>query len=147
MIDFRKSPMMMMMMQYSAIKAANPGSLLFYRMRDFYELFFADAEIAAKTLGIALHKRCTVPMCAVPKERCEEYCRRLVAQGHRVAWCDRLENPDSPLGKRIVWRLTGPSSDLLMINSPDDVVAVDRIRAKLAEANALTERLLAMIDD
>jgi DNA mismatch repair protein MutS len=87
-----------MMAQYSAIKAANPGSLLFYRMGDFYELFFADAEIAAKALGIVLTKRGKhegrdIPMCGVPVERSEDYLHRLIARGHRVAICEQVEDP------------------------------------------------------
>src|SRR5664279_5123902 len=67
-----------MMEQYLEIKAGHPGLLLFYRMGDFYELFFEDAEIASKTLGIVLTKRgkhqgLDIPMCGVPVERSEDY--------------------------------------------------------------------------
>ncbi len=67
-----------MMEQYLEIKAANPGLLLFYRMGDFYELFFDDAEIASRALGIMLTKRgkhqgMDIPMCGVPVERSEDY--------------------------------------------------------------------------
>ena len=87
-----------MMAQYSAIKAQNPGSLLFYRMGDFYELFFEDAEIAARALGIVLTKRGKhegrdIPMCGVPVERAEDYLNRLIGQGHRVAVCEQVEDP------------------------------------------------------
>ncbi len=87
-----------MMAQYSAIKAQNPGSLLFYRMGDFYELFFGDAEIAARALGIVLTKRGKhegqdIPMCGVPVERAEDYLNRLIGQGHRVAVCEQIEDP------------------------------------------------------
>jgi DNA mismatch repair protein MutS len=87
-----------MMAQYSAIKAQNPGSLLFYRMGDFYELFFGDAEIAARALGIVLTKRGKhegqdIPMCGVPVERAGEYLNRLIGQGHRVAVCEQIEDP------------------------------------------------------
>ncbi|MGH6851982.1 MAG: DNA mismatch repair protein MutS, partial [Methylocella sp.] len=86
------------MAQYSAIKAQNPGSLLFYRMGDFYELFFEDAGIAAKALGIVLTRRGKyegrdIPMCGVPVERAEDYLNRLVGQGHRVAVCEQVEDP------------------------------------------------------
>ncbi len=81
-----------MMEQYIEIKAANPDCLLFYRMGDFYELFFADAEVASRALGIVLTKRGKhlgrdIPMCGVPIERAEEYLHRLIALGHRVAVC------------------------------------------------------------
>src|SRR5881227_4453517 len=87
-----------MMEQYLEIKAANPGLLLFYRMGDFYELFFEDAEIASKALGIMLTKRgkhqgMDIPMCGVPVERSEDYLHRLIAQGHRVAVCEQMEDP------------------------------------------------------
>src|ERR1700736_1852622 len=86
------------MAQYSAIKAQNPGSLLFYRMGDFYELFFEDAGIAARALGIVLTKRGkqegrNIPMCGVPVERAEDYLNRLIGQGHRVAVCEQVEDP------------------------------------------------------
>jgi DNA mismatch repair protein MutS len=87
-----------MMEQYIEIKAANPDCLLFYRMGDFYELFFADAEVASRALGIVLTKRGRhlgrdIPMCGVPVERSEEYLHRLIALGHRVAVCEQLEDP------------------------------------------------------
>src|SRR6478609_8804616 len=87
-----------MMEQYLEIKAANPGLLLFYRMGDFYELFFEDAEIASRALGIMLTKRgkhqgMDIPMGGVPIERADDYLHRLIAQGHRVAVCEQLEDP------------------------------------------------------
>jgi DNA mismatch repair protein MutS len=87
-----------MMEQYIEIKAAHPDCLLFYRMGDFYELFFADAEVASRSLGIVLTKRGRhlgrdIPMCGVPVERSEEYLHRLIALGHRVAVCEQLEDP------------------------------------------------------
>ena len=87
-----------MMEQYIEIKAANPGCLLFYRMGDFYEMFFADAETASRALGIMLTKRgkhlgVDLPMCGVPVERADEYLHRLIALGHRVAVCEQLEDP------------------------------------------------------
>ncbi len=86
------------MAQYLAIKAENPESLLFYRMGDFYELFFEDAEIAAQALGIVLTKRGKhegqdIPMCGVPVERAEDYLRRLITHGFRVAICEQIEDP------------------------------------------------------
>src|SRR3981189_3201157 len=74
------------MEQFIEIKAANPDCLLFYRMGDFYELFFEDAEIAARALGIVLTKRGKhlgrdIPMCGVPVHWADEYLRRLTMQG------------------------------------------------------------------
>src|SRR5919205_946356 len=87
-----------MMAQYFEIKAANPDSLLFYRMGDFYELFFEDAAIASRALGIVLTKRGKhlgqdIPMCGVPVERADDYLQRLIGLGHRVAVCEQTEDP------------------------------------------------------
>src|SRR5262249_54615362 len=93
--DTRVTPMME---QYTEIKAGHPDCLLFYRMGDFYELFFGDAEIASRALGIVLTKRGKhlgrdIPMCGVPIERSDEYLHRLIALGHRVAVCEQTEDP------------------------------------------------------
>src|SRR4051812_11459755 len=93
--DARVSPAMA---RYVEIKAANPGCLLFYRMGDFYEMFFEDAEIASRALGIVLTKRGKylgrdVPLCGVPIIRADEYLHKLIALGHRVAVCEQLEDP------------------------------------------------------
>lgn len=87
-----------MMQQYIEIKVAHPDTLLFYRMGDFYELFFGDAEIASRTLGIVLTKRGKhlgedIPMCGVPVDKAEDYLERLIAAGHRVAVCEQTESP------------------------------------------------------
>ena len=86
------------MAQYIEIKNANPDCLLFYRMGDFYEMFFEDAEIASRALGIALTKRGKylgreVPLAGVPIHRSDEYLHKLIALGHRVAVCEQLEDP------------------------------------------------------
>src|SRR5436305_3506245 len=87
-----------MMAQYSGSNAANRDCLLFYRMGDFYELFFEDAEVASRALGIVLTKRGKhlgedIPMCGVPIERADDYLQRLIALGHRVAVCEQTEDP------------------------------------------------------
>src|SRR6266545_2973025 len=111
-----------MMRQYQEIKAANPDSLLFYRMGDFYELFFQDAEIASRALGIVLTKRGKhlgrdIPMCGVPVHRSDEYLHRLIALGHRVAVCEQIEDPaearkrgSKSVVKRDVIRLVTPGT-------------------------------------
>jgi DNA mismatch repair protein MutS len=93
--DSRITPLME---QYIEIKAANPDCLLFYRMGDFYELFFDDAEVASRALGIVLTKRGKhrgrdIPMCGVPVERADEYLHRLIGAGYRVAVCEQIEDP------------------------------------------------------
>src|SRR5271165_5493413 len=87
-----------LMAQYLEIKAANAGYLLFYRMGDFYELFFEDAARAAEALDIALTKRGKhlgedIPMCGVPVHAAEQYLERLIRKGFRVAVCEQVEVP------------------------------------------------------
>src|SRR5882724_1864722 len=84
--------------QYLELKSVNPGYLLFYRMGDFYEMFFEDAEIAARALGIVLTKRGKhqgrdIPLCGVPVHAAQEYLKKLIALGHRVAICEQVEDP------------------------------------------------------
>ncbi|HEU0070809.1 MAG TPA: DNA mismatch repair protein MutS [Alphaproteobacteria bacterium] len=86
------------MAQYHAIKQAHPGALLFYRMGDFYEIFFDDAVQAARALDIALTKRGKhngedIPMCGVPVHAAEAYLARLIKKGFRVAVCEQMEDP------------------------------------------------------
>ena len=88
-----------MMAQYLALKAQTPDCLLFYRMGDFFELFFEDAKAAAATLDIALtargeHAGEPVPMCGVPAHSHEAYLARLIKAGHRVAIAEQTETPE-----------------------------------------------------
>ncbi len=88
-----------MMNQYLRIKSKYKDALLFYRMGDFYELFFEDAEIASAALNITLtkrgkHKNLDIPMCGVPYHSSENYLNNLIRQGHRVAVCEQLEKPE-----------------------------------------------------
>ncbi|MBV9138854.1 MAG: DNA mismatch repair protein MutS, partial [Hyphomicrobiales bacterium] len=133
------------MTQYAEIKAANPDSLLFYRMGDFYELFFEDAEIASRALGIVLTKRgrhngSDIPMCGVPVHRADEYLQRLIALGHRVAVCEQLEDPAEArkrgaksVVRRDVRRLVTPGTitedALLDPSRANTLVAIARVRA------------------
>src|ERR1700709_2663852 len=92
------APSTPMMGQYLELKSVNPGYLLFYRMGDFYEMFFEDAEIASAALGIVLtkrgkHRRADIPMCAVAVPPAQECLRKLIGQGHRVAICEQVEDP------------------------------------------------------
>ncbi len=101
-----------MMAQYAQIKAAHSDCLLFYRMGDFFELFFDDAVAASKALGIALTKRGKhlgedIPMCGVPVVRSDEYLHKLIAAGFRIAVCEQLEDPAEAKkrgGKSVVMR-------------------------------------------
>jgi DNA mismatch repair protein MutS len=138
-----------MMEQYIEIKSANPDCLLFYRMGDFYEMFFADAEIASRALGIMLTKRGKhlgndIPMCGVPVERADEYLHRLIALGHRVAVCDQLEDPAEArkrgaksVVRRDVVRLVTPGTltedSLLDAKRNNYLLALARSRASAGE--------------
>ncbi|MGB1550152.1 MAG: DNA mismatch repair protein MutS, partial [Parvibaculales bacterium] len=87
-----------MIAQYLAIKQAHQDALLFYRMGDFYELFFDDAVAAAEALDIALTKRGKhqgeeIPMCGVPHHASENYLLTLIGKGFRVAVCEQMESP------------------------------------------------------
>src|SRR2546427_3274214 len=95
------------MQQYREIKARHPGTLLFFRMGDFYEMFEDDARLAARELGLTLTARnnggaADVPLAGVPVKAATEYLRRLIALGHRVAICEQVEDPK--LAKGLVRR-------------------------------------------
>ncbi len=108
------------MQQYFRMKAENPDALLLFRMGDFYELFFDDAEIAAPLLEIALTSRSKdkdgrpIPMCGVPYHAASSYIARLVRQGHRVALCEQVEDPRAAKGvvKREVVRVITPGTQI-----------------------------------
>jgi DNA mismatch repair protein MutS len=147
------------MEQYIEIKAANPDCLLFYRMGDFYELFFDDAEIAARALGIVLTKRGKhlgrdIPMCGVPVHRADEYLNRLIALGHRVAVCEQLEDPaearkrgGKSVVRRDVIRVVTPGTltedTLLDARRNNYLLAIARARASVGEESSFA---LAWID-
>jgi len=149
-----------MMEQYIEIKAANPDCLLFYRMGDFYELFFEDAETASRALGIMLTKRgkhlgADIPMCGVPVERADEYLHRLIALGHRVAVCEQLEDPaeakkrgPKSVVRRDVVRLVTPGTltedTLLDAKRNNYLLAV--ARARLSSVGEEARFALAWID-
>lgn len=103
--------------QYLRIKEDYPDCLLFYRMGDFYELFFEDAEIAARELQIALTARnkqsdSPVPMCGVPHHSYESYAAKLIESGYKIAICNQVEDPKQAKGlvKREVTRILTPGT-------------------------------------
>ncbi|MGB8292038.1 MAG: DNA mismatch repair protein MutS, partial [Rhizobium ruizarguesonis] len=134
-----------MMEQYIEIKANNPGSLLFYRMGDFYELFFEDALEASRALGITLTKRGQhmgqdIPMCGVPVHAADDYLQKLISLGFRVAVCEQIEDPAEAkkrgaksVVKRDVVRLVTPGTiteeKLLSPSESNYLMALTRIRA------------------
>ncbi len=87
-----------LMRQYAAIKKEHPNALLFFRLGDFYELFFEDAVIAARELQITLTSRnkekgIAIPMCGVPYHAAEGYIAKLIRKGFKVAICEQMEDP------------------------------------------------------
>jgi len=141
-----------MMAQYLALKAQHADYLLFYRMGDFYELFFADAAKAAEALDIALTKRGKhagedIPMCGVPVHAAESYLEKLIRKGHRVAVCEQVEDPAEAkkrgaksVVKREVVRLVTPGTltedSLLEARASNLLAALGRSGADFAIASA-----------
>ncbi|SCY87673.1 DNA mismatch repair protein MutS [Desulfoluna spongiiphila] len=104
-----------MMAQYLEIKSSHPDAILFYRMGDFFEMFFEDAEKASKVLEIALTSRDKksenpIPMCGVPAKAADSYIARLIGAGLKVAVCEQVEDPKAAKGlvKRDVTRIVTP---------------------------------------
>ncbi len=141
-----------MMAQYLAIKAAHEQYLLFYRMGDFYELFFADAAKASEALDIALtrrgkHQGEDIPMCGVPVHAAEAYLEKLIRKGFRVAVCEQVEDPaeakkrgGKSVVRREVVRLVTPGTltedALLEPRSSNILAALGRSGSEFAIAGA-----------
>ncbi len=142
-----------MMAQFLAIREANPGYMLFYRMGDFYELFFEDAIKAADTLDITLTKRGQhggdpIPMAGVPVKSHEAYLERLIRAGHKVAICEQMESPaeakkrtGKTLVERGVVRLVTPGT-----LTEDSLLDARRHNFLAAFAEAGGKRALAWLD-
>ncbi|MGJ8612031.1 MAG: DNA mismatch repair protein MutS, partial [Octadecabacter sp.] len=142
-----------MMAQFLEIKADHPDALLFYRMGDFYELFFDDAVAAAAALDIALTKRGKhlgedIPMCGVPHHAAEGYFLTLIRKGHRVAVCEQLESPAEAkkrgyksVVKRGVTRVVTPGT-----LTEDALLDARRHNFLAAYANVRAEGALAWVD-
>jgi DNA mismatch repair protein MutS len=126
-----------MMQQYWDAKERHPGMLLFFRMGDFYELFDADAELAAKLLGLTLTSRDkTIKMAGFPHHQLENYLPKILAGGHRVAVCDQVEDASQAKGlvKREVTRVVTPGTitedDLLDPRRSNHLVAVIQVASE-----------------
>ncbi|MDE1902927.1 MAG: DNA mismatch repair protein MutS [Alphaproteobacteria bacterium] len=142
-----------LMAQYLDIKRAHPDCLLFYRMGDFYELFFDDAVQAARALDITLTKRGKhdgddIPMCGVPVHAAEAYLARLIRQGFRVAVCEQMEDPaeakkrgGKAVVKRAVIRIVTPGT-----LTEDNLLDARRNNFLAALAEAQGELALAWLD-
>ena len=118
-----------MMRQYLSIKAEHPDALLFYRMGDFYEMFYDDARKAAQLLSITLTKRGTsagepIPMAGVPVQALEQYLARLVALGQSVAICEQIGDPAAskgPVERKVIRTITpGTLTDAQLLPERED---------------------------
>lgn len=118
-----------MMRQYLSIKAEHPDALLFYRMGDFYEMFYDDARRAAQLLSITLTRRGTsagepIPMAGVPVQALEQYLARLVALGQSVAICEQIGDPATskgPVERRVIRTITpGTLTDAQLLPERED---------------------------
>src|SRR5882757_1048099 len=111
-----------MMQQYQSIRRSLPAdTLLLFRLGDFYEMFFEDAKEASAILNVALTKRNLVPMCGIPHHAAENYVRRLIKAGKRVAICDQVGEPQKG---QIVQR------EIVHIVSPGTVADIQKLDAK-----------------
>ena len=115
--DIKGAELSPMMQEYLEERKKRPDCLLFYRLGDFFELFFDDALTASKELGLTLTQRdCGLPerapMCGVPHHAAESYISRLVENGHKVAICEQVEDPTLAKGlvKREVIRVVTPGT-------------------------------------
>src|SRR6187455_187806 len=135
-----------LMRQYNSIKEQVPNTLLFFRLGDFYELFFEDAVTAARELEITLtarnkEKGAAIPMCGVPFHAAEGYISRLIQKGFRVAICDQVEDPRfaKKLVKREVTRIVTPGTamDANLVRSRENnyLAAVARVGERSAVAH------------
>ena len=101
-----------MLAQYRQIKESYPNYVLFFRLGDFYEMFYEDAQNISRELELALTSRAGVPMCGIPHHACTPYIKRLVENGHRLAICEQTEDPSTAKGlvKREVVRIITPGT-------------------------------------
>src|ERR1700730_5161415 len=127
-----------MMQQYREAKERHPGMLLLFRAGDFLELFFDDAEVVARVLGLTLTSRDkTFPMAGFPHHALENHLRKLLRAGHRVAICDQVEDPALAKGlvRREVTRVVTPGT--LTEDGLLDPRRPNRLLAIAADATAL----------
>lgn len=131
-----------MIQQYLSIKETYPDVLLFYRMGDFYEMFFEDAQVASKALEITLTSRnkkdkAAIPMCGVPVRAVQGYIARLLEKGHKVAICEQVEDPAEARGlvRREVVRVITPG--MILENEYLDAASNNYVLAVARNRNAM----------
>jgi DNA mismatch repair protein MutS len=133
--DLEQIKLTPMMEQWKECKEASKGALLLFRMGDFYEAFYEDAQIVAEELELTLTKRQGIPMSGVPWHTCDAYIDKLVGKGHRVAIAEQTEDPKKAKGlvKRAIVRIVTPgtlvNSSLLREKSHNFIVALSQIGA------------------
>ena len=121
-----------MMRQYQAVKNAHPDQILFFRLGDFYEMFFDDAKLVSRELELTLTKRSTagdgIPMCGVPYHAAEPYINKLVNRGYKVAICEQIGDPKAKgLTKREVIKIVTPGtvmSETALTSSKNNYIAI-----------------------
>ena len=139
-----------LMKQYNGMKRKYPGSILLFRLGDFFETFGEDAEIASSVLGITLTKRNNgaagqIPLAGFPHHQLDNYLPKLVRAGHRVAVCDQIEDPKKAKGivKRDVVELVTPGvamyDKVLSSNNNNYVLSIHRhVSKKVSDVFALS---------
>ena len=134
-----------MMQQYMKTKEEYKDCILFYRLGDFYEMFFDDALVASKELDITLTgKNCGLeeraPMCGVPFHAVDGYLNRLVSKGYKVAICEQMEDPATAKGivKREVVRIATPGTNLDMLMLRPAIILLRRL---IQKKNCLTKSI------
>src|SRR5688572_6747571 len=134
-----------LMQQYREIKSRHQNAILFFRMGEFYEMFYEDAETASRVLGLTLTSRnngaaADVPLAGIPVKAAADYVRRLIQHGHRVAICEQVEDPRFAKGivKREVIETITPGAayadDLLESNRNNFLCALHRLGNQIGVA-------------
>ncbi len=124
-----------MMQQWHRLKQTAKGAILLFRMGDFYEAFYEDAELMARELDLTLTKRHNIPMSGVPWHTCDAYTDRLVSRGYRVAIAEQVEDPKTAKGlvRREIVRFVTPgtvvNSDLVTEKANNFIISVTRVGA------------------
>ena len=131
-----------MMAQYRRIKSELPkDALLLFRLGDFYEMFFEDAQVGAQLLNVALTKRGVIPMCGIPFHAAHAYIGRLLKAGRKVAICDQMEDArPGQLVKREVTQILSPSTHF-----DERMLAAERASRKKRSRASASSRYFALM--
>ena len=142
------------MRQHARFKEQHPDCVLFFRMGDFYEMFYDDAVLAHRVLGITLTQRSEgVPMAGVPYHAVESYLRKMIQAGHRVAVCDQVQDPREAIGivDRAVTRVLTPGTlvdeTLLDEGTPNHTAALAPQRRLARRVRLVWRRFTILLRD